>query len=398
MIRLTGTRQFALVVLILTVLILAMQGVWGVREHLPEVTTVPVTVADIENSVLATGTINAETLINVGAQVSGEVKRLYVGLGDKVKKGQVIAEIDSLTQQNDLRNAHAALLSVQAQKQAKLLGLNQADLNLVRQRALVSQDIVSRSDLELAETTSGTLRAEIVALDAQIEQALLTEDTARHNLSYTRINAPMDGVIVAVVTEQGQTVNSNQAAPTIVKLARTSTMRVKAQISEADVLNVEPGMPSYLVLLGEPDLRYEAKLIGVEPGPTTMSTDSNTGSSTTANSLEKAIYYNGIFDLPNPQGKLRIGMTAQIQIILQRAKDALIIPCAALGRHDENGLYEVRVLAGTQTKTKKVKIGINNHVHAQIIEGLNAGELVVTGEMAAGHAGARRQGSGRSVF
>ena len=356
----------------------------------PQVATSAVAVADIEDTVLATGTIGAAKLVSVGAQVTGEVKRLHVKLGDAVKQGQLIAEIDALTQQNSLRNAQAALQSAEALLRARQALLKQATLAAARLRDLVAIDAGSRAELEVAEATLGTTQADIAAQQAQIGQARIAADTAQVNLGYTRITAPMDGVVVAVVTEQGQTVNANQSAPTVIKLARLDMMTVKAQISEADVPRVKPGMPVYFSLLGEPDHRISTTLRAVEPGPTTLATD-NIATAATA-SAASAIYYNGIFDVPNADGKLRINMTAQTTIVLAVAKQVLSVPSVALGAKAKDGRYAVRVLEGDKIIDKTVRIGLDNRVNAQVLDGLKAGELVITSEAVEGAGATVRMG------
>ncbi|WP_349742260.1 efflux RND transporter periplasmic adaptor subunit [Roseateles cavernae] len=373
----------------------AVKHFWFTPPPAPQVATAAVALGDIEDSVLATGTIGAYKLVSVGAQVTGEVKRLHVALGDTVKQGQLIAEIDALTQQNNLRNAQAALQSAQAQLAARQAALKQATLAAARLRELVAIDAGTRADLEAAEATLSSTTAEIAAQQAQIAQARVAEDTAKVNLGYTRVTAPMDGMVVAVVTEQGQTVNANQSAPTIIKLARLDTMTVKAQISEADVPKVKPGMPVYFSLLGEPDRRIEVKLRAVEPGPTTLASETSATSSAST-STTSAIYYNGIFDVPNPEGRLRINMTAQTTIVLARAQQVLTLPSAALGQRARDGSYRVKVLEGEgKIVEKTVRIGLNNRVQAQVLDGLKAGEQVITSE--AGTAGASAMPRSRGV-
>jgi len=372
---------------VLIALGLLAKRIWFTPPPAPQVATAPVTRGDIEDTVLATGTIGAAKLVSVGAQVTGKVERLHVALGDSIKQGQLIAEIDAQTQQNNLRTAQAALKSAEALLRSRQAAFKQAELAAARLRQLVAIDAGSRADLEAAEATLSTSRADIAAQEAQIAQAKVAEDTSKNNLAYTRVTAPMDGVVVAIVTEQGQTVNANQSAPTLIKLARLDTMTIKAQISEADVPRVRPGMPVYFSLLGDPDKRYETQLRAVEPGPTTLATETSS-TSATSSSAATAIYYNGIFDVPNPQGKLRINMTAQTSIVLSQIKGALTIPSGALGGRDGEGRYKVRVLADGQVSEKKVRIGLNNRVRAEVLDGLAAGELVVTSEAREGGAAA----------
>jgi len=188
--------------------------------------TAPVRLGDIENAVLATGKLDAFERVNVGAQVSGQVKSLKVKLGDRVTKGQPIADIDDLPQRNDLRNAEAALNVAKADLQAKQALLKQAESRFKRQKRMLKDEAGSREDFEAAEATLAATRAELIALNARIVQAQIEVDKKKVDLSYTRILAPMDGIVIAVITQQGQTVNANQSAPTIVKLPQLDVMPI----------------------------------------------------------------------------------------------------------------------------------------------------------------------------
>lgn len=387
--------RLVLLLVVMAVLGFIIKRVWFTAPPPPQVTTAVVERGDLEESVLATGTINAYKLVSVGARATGEVKRLHVALGDKVKEGQLIAEIDALTQQNALRDAQASLRSAQALLASRRATLAQAELTLKRQRALNDADAGARADLETAEATLGTARADVDSQQALVAQAKVNVDSAQVNLGYARVTAPMDGTVVAIVTEQGQTVNATQSAPTIIKLARLDTMTIKAKISEADVPRVKPGMPVYFSLLGEPDRRIEARLRAIEPGDTTLADSTTTSStSTSTSSTTSAIYYNGIFDVPNPSGQLRINMTAQSTIVLNQAKGVLTMPAAALGKKDAQGRYTVRVQQPDgRMEPRTVRIGLNNRVRVEVLEGLKEGERVVTSEAlasAAPNEGGRR--------
>jgi len=388
---------------ILILLVLAAAG-WGIKVKwfsavvAPQVITNDVERGDLEDTVLATGVIRPVKQVSVGAQVSGQIKKLYVVLGDVVKQGQLIAEIDATPQNNALRNAEAALQNYTAQRQAKQAALEQALLALKRQQELMAQDATSKQNLEAAQASVNTLQADGKALDAQIQQQRISTDTARVNLGYTRILAPMDGVVSAVVSEEGRTVNANQSAPTIIKVASLSTVTIKAQISEADVVRVNAGMPVYFTILGEPRKRYEAKLRTIEPTPESEQTDATT---TTSSTTTAAVYYNGLFEVPTPEGKLKVSMTAQVSVVLGNAKDALLIPSSALGKRNKNGTYTARVLEGVGEQAKvvnrEVKIGLNNRVQAQVLSGLKEGEKVVVGEASA-DAGKARAGGAPRMF
>jgi macrolide-specific efflux system membrane fusion protein len=355
------------------------------KAALPDVLTAPVARGTLEDAVLASGTIEATKLINVGAQVSGQVKRLYVKLGDSVKQGQLVAEIDSATQNNSVKDAEAQLAAAKAALASKQATFGKAERDLAQQQALAKQGFIAQSALVQFQTSLDTARADVAAAQAQIEQFAVRAQTAQTNLGYTRITAPMDGVVVAIVTDEGMTLNANQTAPTIIKLADLSTMTIEAQISEADVPRVRPGMAATFTLLGDPDKRYNASLRAIEPGPVDMAT--STGQ-TSSGGNTNAIYYNGLLDVPNPDGKLRISMTAQVSITLQKEENALLIPASVLGRRAKDGSYTVRVATGDkgaqQISERKIHIGLNNRVQAQVLDGLKEGEQLVVGDAAQG--------------
>lgn len=378
-------KRYALIAAILLLLVFGARAAFFSAPPPPTFAVAEVSRADLEDSVLASGTIDAIERVSVGAQATGQLKSLKVELGDRVKKGQLVAEIDDLTQQNELRNAQAALQTRRAERAAKVATLKQAELAFKRQRQMLAADASSREAYETAEATLAVTRAEIASLDAQIAQAEIQVDTAQVNLGYTRIVSPIDGMVVAVVTKEGQTVNSIQSAPTIIKVAQVDTMTIKAQISEADVTRVKPGLPVYFTILGEPDERYRATLRAVEPAPDSIQKEDAASSltSSSSTSTSAAVYYNGLFDVPNPDEKLRISMTAQVFIVLGEAKDAVVVPASALGKRGKDGRYEVRVvLDGNKTETRQVRIGMNNNVQAQVLEGLEVGERVVSADAA----------------
>lgn len=356
----------------------------------PRLLTAPARIADLEESVLASGTVEAFEQVSVGAQVSGQLKTLKVALGDDVIKGQLVAEIDSLTQQNALKNAEAQLANVEAQKAAKQALLRQYELAYTRAQTMLAQDAGSRGDFEAAEATLATTRAEVAALDAQIRQAAIAVDSARVNLGYTQIVSPIAGKVVAVVTKEGQTVNANQSAPTIIKVAQLDRVTVKAEISEADVTRVKPGQRVRFTILGEPGKRFETVLRSIEPAPTSITSDNSnsaSSSSTTSGSSSSsstAIYYNGVFDVPNPDHTLRISMTTEVNIVLGEVRGALTIPATALDKAGPDGRYRVRVLdADQRVVAREVRIGMNNKIDAQVLDGLREGEQVVIGEASA---------------
>ncbi|WP_065617027.1 MULTISPECIES: macrolide transporter subunit MacA [Pseudomonas] len=349
----------------------------------PQYLTATVERGDIENAVLATGLLEGIKQVDVGAQVSGQLKSLKVKVGDKVKKGQWLAEIDPLVLQNTLRQAQVDEENLQAQKRATQAQLRQTKALFERYRNLQEDASISRQDFETAQSNYEVQQANLLSLDAQIKSAHIQIDTAKVNLAYTRIIAPIDGDVVGIVTQEGQTVIANQLAPILLKLADLDTMTVKAQVSEADVIHIAPGQEVYFTILGE-DKRYYGKLRGTEPAPQNFLETPPAGTP----KQNTAVFYNALFEVPNPDHRLRISMTAQVRVVLDTAKSVLTIPVAALGARNSDGSYPVRVLdAKGQAQARTVQIGINNNVKVQINDGLAEGDRVVIGDPVSAVAG-----------
>ncbi|MBT1264575.1 macrolide transporter subunit MacA [Pseudomonas sp. D8002] len=343
----------------------------------PQYLTATAERSDIENAVLATGLLEGVKQVDVGAQVSGQLKSLKVKVGDKVKKGQWLAEIDPLILQNTLRKAQVDEENLQAQRRATAAQLKETKSVYERYQGLQEDESVSRQDFETAESNYEVQRANLMSLDAQIKSAHIQIDTAKINLAYTRIVAPIDGDVVGIVTQEGQTVIASQLAPVLLKLADLDTMTVKAQVSEADVIHISPGQQVYFTILGEADKRYYAKLRGTEPAPQNFLETQTAGTP----KQNTAVFYNALFDVPNPDHRLRIAMTAQVRIVLDTAKAALTVPVAALGPRNADGSFPVRVLdTKGKANTRQVQTGINNNVKVQILDGLAEGDKVVIGD------------------
>ena len=381
------TRRRALWIAAAAVGVALLAGVFLRPPPPPMLLTTVVARGDIVRTVVATGTVEATDLVSVGAQASGQIRSLKVKLGQKVRAGDLIAQIDSTNQRNALRSAEASLANIRAQRAAQQASLVQAEAAFKRQQTMIAGEATSRADYDAARANRDAAQAQLQALDAQIAQIATSLDTARANLGYTRIVAPIDGSVVAIVASEGQTVNAVQSSPTIVKLASLDVMTVEAEISEADVIHVRPGLTASFTILGDPDRRFPGTVRDVEPAPESVSEDDSRSTST--QSSDEAVYYNGLFDVPNRDGVLRIGMTAQVEIVLARASDVLVVPFAALGARAGDGTYTVRVLdADGQAAARKVRIGMNNRVDAQVLSGLSAGERVVVGETSAEQASA----------
>jgi macrolide-specific efflux system membrane fusion protein len=349
---------------------------WAPSQAAVEPPTVAVERGDVEQTVLASGALQANAVTSVGAEVSGTIQTLSVKLGDVVNKGDAIAEIDSVNQQNAVKSAEASLANMKAQLSAKQADLKTAQAAVERSDKLAAQNLLSDADMMTAQATLASAEAAIASLEAQIMQAELAVDSARLDLERTKITAPVSGTIVAVMVTEGQSVNAAQSAPTIVKIADLDTMLIKAQISEAASTRVPPGQHATVTIRGAPNTRINATLLSGEPAPDAITT-SDTGLSTSDN----AVYYNGIFSVANPDHRLRIAMTAQVTIVIDERKDVLTLPASALGSAGRNGLYRVGVYdeASGKTRTAEVKVGLNHNLTAELTEGLSEGDRVVAG-------------------
>jgi len=348
----------------------------------PVVATAKVTRGTMEQTVEATGTLEPKELVSVGAQVSGRLDELNVAVGDVVHQGDLIGKIDPRTATNSLDTARADLANMKAQAAGAKATLARQKLAYQRQLALGAGEATSQQDFETARQELQSAQASYEALLAQTRAAEVSVNTAEVQLGFTKITAPMDGVVVAIVTKQGQTVNSVQSAPTIVILAKLDVMTVKAEVSEADVINVKPDLPVYFTILGDPDKRYEAKLRLIEPAPESIVNEvDSTSTSSSSSTSDSAIYYNALFEVPNEDGRLRALMTAKVSIVLAKRSNALMIPSTALGAKGKDGTYSVRVKGEDgRIAPRKVRIGIDNNISAEVLSGLKEGESVVVGE------------------
>lgn len=330
---------------------------------------------DIEKTVLATGILKPSLQVAVGAQVNGQLKKLYVQQGERVKAGQLLAEIDPRLQQSEVRKSEAELQSAMAQKQAALVNLNLYQLELKRQRRLARDGSGIRSSLEQALAQYETQQAQVMVHDARIVQAEMALETAKANLGYTQILAPIDGEVLGIVTKEGQTVVSSQSAPTILVLANVDTMTVHTRISETDILKVKVGQPLWFYVIADPKRRYESVMGIIQEAPNDALMESNVTNVSAQQS--SAVYYNGVFAIANRERLLKTSMTAQVFIITAQAKDVLRIPVAALRQQKGSDRYLVEMLKGNKIESRWVRIGINDSQYAEVKEGLQEEDKVV---------------------
>jgi membrane fusion protein, macrolide-specific efflux system len=366
---------------------------------------------DIEDLVSATGALQPRDYVDVGAQVSGQVKRIAVEVGSEVKAGELLVEIDAETSAARVDASRAQLRSQQAQLAERELNVVKAERDLQRQKNLMAEDATTAETLQNADTAMRTARVQVQSLKAQIEQLQASMRVEEANLKFTRIFAPIAGTVVSITARQGQTLNANQSAPTLLRIADLSTMTVQTQVSEADVSKLRAGMPVYFTTLGSPGRRWNSQLKKVEPTPTVTN---------------NVVLYNALFEVPNPNRSLMSQMTAQVFFIAAEARDVLMVPVSALslqraaGGARERGAAApgvaasapaspasmprrvaggpaagapldglarraprratVRVAAADgSVQEREVLVGISNRVQAEILSGLNEGEKVIAG-------------------
>ena len=391
----------------------AWQAAFGEDGSAGSVLTAVAQRGDLEDTVTATGTLQPKDFVDVGTQVSGQLKKLHVEVGAIVKAGQLLAEIDPSVYQAKVDGDRAQLLNQHAQLADREAQLELARLQLTRQQNLDREEATTKEALQSAAATQQSALAQAGAIRAQIKQteSILRGDEA--NLGYTRIFAPIAGTVVSQAAKQGQTLNANQQAPIVMRIADLATMTVQAQVSEADVPKLRVGMDVYFTTLGGSTRRYYGKLRQIPPTPTVVN---------------NVVLYDALFDVENPNQALMTQMTAQVFFVVASAKDAVLVPLAALRPATGDGRPRKPRAPGTDTGTdaprkeggaerkgkgkgggerasgidarsqygngralvsvvgadgkitdREVRVGVMNRVSAQILSGLEPGEKVVIG-------------------
>ena len=386
---------------------------WSSNGEAARYTTAVAQRGDLEDTVTATGMLQPRDYVDVGTQVSGQLKKLHVEIGQTVKAGQLLAEVDSTVYLSRVDANRAQLRTQQAQLADREAQLALAEQQFQRQANLMRENATTADALQSAEAALKSAKAQIGVLNAQIEQTRSTLRGDEANLNYTKIYAPMSGTVVSQSAKQGQTLNANQQAPVVVRIADLSTMTVQSQVSEADVSKLRVGQDVYFTTLGSESKRWYAKLRQINPTPEV---------------LNNVVLYNALFDVANPDHALMTQMTAQVFFIVAQAKDAVLVPVSALrpvgsasasgerrraaapeakaapadaqggaakggGRargadsgvdprtRFANGRAMVRVVKSDgSVEAREVRIGVMSRVSAQIVSGLEPGEQVVSGQ------------------
>lgn len=375
--------------MVTVLLLLAAGGWWWWRP--PPVTppTARVTRADIQLLITATGTVEPRRYVDVGAQVSGQVKRIHVQVGDDVKRGQLLLEIDPDVQQAVVEGARASLASLQAQEVEQRVQMRLASQQLKRRRRLLKQDAATREDLENAEAALEMAQARIASLQAKMQETRATLRAEETRLSYTRIYAPMDGTVIALEAREGQTLNATYQTPRMMRIADLATMTVRTRVSEADVQGVTAGMPVWfsplVARLGheEAPRRWHGKVRQVLPAPDLPpgSSQGDGGQDGSASATTPTVVnYTALFDVDNADGVLRPQMTAQVSFVARSALGVLAVPMAALERQTDAlpGTYRARLrLADGSALQRTVRIGVTDLVLGEVLEGLDEGDEVL---------------------
>ena len=332
----------------------------------------------IRDEISALGTLEPRDYVDVGAQVSGQIQELYVDLGQQVEEGDLLAELDAQVFQARVDSDRAELRRLEASLAEREAQLELARRQFAREGQLLAQRATSREAYEASEAAVKVAEAQIDGLRAQISQTESSLRANEANLGYTRIFAPMSGTVVSLDVRVGQTLNANQSTPILMRIADLATMTVRAQVSEADVMRLQPGMQAYFTTLGDRTRRWEGTLRQILPTPEVVN---------------DVVLYQALFDVPNSDGRLLTQMTAQVFFVNASAEGVLQLPLNAvqpLGANAE-GQEEGQVVVSTREglQERRVALGLRNRVSVEVLAGLQEGDQVVLPSQQAG------TGSGR---
>ena len=322
-----------------------------------------VSLQTLQNSVTATGTIEAVTSVTVGTQVSGIVNKLYVDYNSQVKKGQVIAELDKTNLLSELNTAKANMASAQSQ-------LNYQSANMKRYQTLYQKGLVSADDYENALLTYRQAKEEVATAKEQVQRA-------QTNLGYATITSPIDGTVISKSVEEGQTVAASFNTPELFTIAKDLTnMQVVADVDEADIGGVKEGDRVTFTVDAYPDDTFEGTVKQVRLQATTTN---------------NVVTYEVVISAQNADLKLKPGLTANVTIYTQERTGVLAVANKALrftptketvGKDmkivDCNGKNKVWTLDGKTLTAHPVSIGQTDGMHTEIIKGLKAGQQIVT--------------------
>ncbi|GJL92639.1 efflux RND transporter periplasmic adaptor subunit [Hyphococcus sp.] len=394
------------------------------RNAQSELQTAEVTRGDIEVTISAAGKIQPKNFVDVGAQVSGQLEAFLVEVGDHVEKGDLLAEIDETLAKTKVEADRAQLKELQASFSQQQASLELSKANFVRADMLYKADAISQAEYQAAVADRKIANARLVQLEAQIERQNSTLEADLATLEFTKIYAPISGTVVSQTAVEGQTLNANQTTPTILRIADLTVMTVEADVSEADVLRVTKGQNAYFTTLGGGKEKWTTSVRQVLPQPEV---------------LNDVVLYKVLLDIDNEEERLKPEMTAQVFFVSGSAKDAVIAPVAALrdarqrpnrgegadqrrreratpggvmaanasepqnlkaGQSPERSAAHAgvraaaeanpgaqrkmaTVLVGGKPEPRPVLVGISSRTQAQILFGLEPGDIIITGQTSA---------------
>lgn len=322
-----------------------------------------VALADITQSVQAAGVLQAKTRVDVGAQVSGQIQTIHVQLGQQVKKGELLVSLDPELARSDVAQAEAALAQARALLDSNKVDAEAAQREVARQRRLLSGQATAATEAEKAETELAKIEAALRGQAATVARLEAELDNRKLKLSYTRITAPMDGTVVNLPVQAGQTVIAVQITPVLLTLADLDTITVRTKVPEADIQAIKVGQVARFTTLSGEGKRYEGQLRVIQPVPERAG---------------NAVFYNVLFEVDNRDRALFSDMTVQVDIETGSVKQVLAMPIVALGERGKDGRFTVQVLDGANKQVpRQVKVGLQDGARVQVVDGLKAGEKVL---------------------
>ena len=344
--------------------------------------TVPVTRGDIESSVTALGTLQPRQFVDVGAQASGQIHKIHVDVGSEVKEGQLLVEIDPSTQTAKLDASRFAIDNLKAQLQEQRALHDLAQHKYRRQQHLAKGGATREEDVQAAEAEVRTTQARIDMFTAQIRQARASLRSDEAELGYTRIYAPMTGTVVALDAREGQTLNAQQQTPLILRIARLSPMTVWAEVSEADIGQVKPGMQAWFTTLSGGNRRWSSNVRQVLPVPPKPLNETGQGGGSPASKSGSArvVLYTVLLDVDNHDQALMPEMTTQVFFVAGQARDVLLAPIVALQDTTDSERQIARIVSASgKVEPREIRTGISDRLRVEIIDGVNEGDHLLIG-------------------
>lgn len=340
---------------------------------------------DITITVSALGKIGPKTYVDVGAQVSGQLDVVHVEVGERVEQGQLLAEIDPRVYESRVEADRARVESLQAQLAERSASLALAQTTHTRNTSIADRGLIAK---DLVDTSGATLKqaqAQLNSVRAQLKEAQSTLDGDVANLSYAKVYASMAGTVVSQTVLEGQTLNTNQTAPTLLRIADLETMTVTAQVAEADIPRLRVGTPAYFSTLGQPKRRWTGTVRQLLPTP---------------DIVNEVVLYKVLIDVENSDGALLPDMTAQVFFVVEEARDAVTVPLNAVtvGPGPGNASFVRVVGAGGPPQRREVQVGLRDRDRAQILSGLEPGERVIVPDAVAANAQQQGQRGGFGMF